>query len=209
MLARPSIGAYALLNVASPPKEPTARTAYRRSGPAIIIHSPGQSPNSRQDLLRSTRHVLADRGQAVSGAAVTVIAAQLGIGMSVDRPSNSGVRAPGLMLVDDRGSLAIVTHPGHQISQPGPAGRRPGIPDMAQVMKVQTGHTDGGHSLRPVRLAIEVASAQRSALRPGKTSAPGAGPVKTARCSRTSGRITLGIPTTRRPACHFGGPRTI
>jgi len=36
---------------------------------------------------------LADRGQAASGAAVTVIAAQLGVGVSVNRPRDHGVRA--------------------------------------------------------------------------------------------------------------------
>src|SRR5437867_4045970 len=40
-----------------------------------------------------------------------------------------------------------------------------------------------------------------------KTSAPGSGPAKAARCSRRSGMIARGTPTTRRAAFDLGGPR--
>lgn len=40
-----------------------------------------------------------------------------------------------------------------------------------------------------------------------KTSAPGSGPMKAARCSHRSGMIARGTPTTRRAALDLGGPR--
>jgi hypothetical protein len=69
----------------------------------------------------------------------------------------------------------------------------------------KAGHADrldrvraGGHLLKLPRrsgppLALE------------KTSAPWSSSVKTARCSRSAGMITSGIPTIRRPEKHFVG----
>jgi hypothetical protein len=95
------------------------------------------------------------------------------------------------------------------ITLPRAAGRRPGVARMAQIMKVQAAYSDRGHRLRPARLPVEVTAPQRRALRPREHQMTRAGRVKTARGSRTSGRITPGMPTTRRPARDFGGPRTI
>ena len=49
---------------------------------------------------------LADWGQASSGVAVVVIAAQLGVGVSVNRPRDHGVRAPGRQAYRPRARLA-------------------------------------------------------------------------------------------------------
>jgi hypothetical protein len=46
-----------------------------------------------------------------SGAAVAAIAAQFCVGVSVDRSRDHAVRTLGLMLVDDRGAVAVMTHP--------------------------------------------------------------------------------------------------
>lgn len=43
----------------------------------------------------------------------------------------------GLVLVDDRGALAVVAHPGHQILQARAAGGREVVPGVPEIMKVQ------------------------------------------------------------------------
>jgi hypothetical protein len=99
----------------------------------------------------------ADRRQPTGSTAITaVIAAQLRTGVSVNRPRDHSVRTPGLMLVDHRGMLAVMTHPRHQVTQPCAAGRRPGVARMAQIMKVQAARSDRGHRLWPARLPVEV-----------------------------------------------------
>jgi hypothetical protein len=111
---------------------------------------------SRHSTERAINVPLADRRQPTGSATLTaIIAAQLGTGVSVNRPRDRSVRAAGLMLVDHRGMLAVMTHPRHQVTQPRTAGRRPGVARMSQIMKVQSARSDRGHRLRPARLPVE------------------------------------------------------
>src|SRR5215471_1458412 len=74
-------------------------------------------------------------------------------------------------------------------------------------MEMQTRRPDGNDDVRPSDRPIEVAAPQRSAQGSSETSAPGLGPTKADRCSRRSGMIARGTPTTRRDAFDFGGSR--
>jgi hypothetical protein len=42
----------------------------------------------------------------------------LGLHVSIDRIGDGRIGAACLVLVDDRGALAVVTHPCHQVSEP-------------------------------------------------------------------------------------------
>jgi hypothetical protein len=76
--------------------------------------------------------------------------------------------APRFVLVDDRGTLAVVTHPGHQIPQPHTAPGRPRVPRVPEIVKIQAVGADRAHGVRPGRLPVEVPASQRPALGTGK-----------------------------------------
>jgi phospholipase C len=57
--------------------------------------------------------------------------------VGVDRARDNLVGPSRLVLVDDRSSLAVVTHPGHQIPEAGTAGRREVVPGVPEIVKVQ------------------------------------------------------------------------
>ena len=106
------------------------------------------------------------------------------------------------MLIDDRGALAVVAHPGHQIFEARAAGCREVVPGVPEIVKVQAFGAGGPDGLWPGRHLVEVAAAQRTTPDPGEDERFGL-----YRCSRTVG-IDEGMPTMRRAAFDFGGPRT-
>jgi hypothetical protein len=54
------------------------------------------------------------------------------------------------VLVDQRGTRAVVPHPGHEIAETGPGLRRQRVPGVPEVVEVQTAHTDVLGSGRPL-----------------------------------------------------------
>ena len=80
--------------------------------------------------------------------------------------SSSAPRAR--VLVDDRGPFAVVSHPGHQVPQPGAAYRRQVIPGVAKIVKVQAFGADRADRMRPGGHLVEVAPPQRPALDAGE-----------------------------------------
>src|SRR5690242_8213577 len=86
----------------------------------------------------------------------TVIAslALLGLHMSVDRIGDGRIGAACLVLVDDRGTLAVVAHPGHQ---GGPAARRRG-PAMAPGLRSWGGPSRRAPALTPQLTADQTSS---------------------------------------------------
>lgn len=69
-------------------------------------------------------------------------------------------------LVDHGGTLAVVPHPGHEIFQPGPGGRRERISGVSEIMQMQAGRPDRGSCVRPPSRPVEVPPAHRAAHRP-------------------------------------------
>lgn len=55
------------------------------------------------------------------------------------------------VLVDDRGALAAMSHPGHQIPESCTAGRCECVSRMPEVMEVQSLSADGLNCVRPAR----------------------------------------------------------
>ena len=89
-----------------------------------------------------------------------------GLDVSVDRAGDGQVSPTSLMLIDDRGALAVVAHPGHQILQARAARCREVVPGMPEIMKVQARCAYRMHGVRPGRHLVEVAAPQRSTLDP-------------------------------------------
>jgi len=87
--------------------------------------------------------------------------------------SSSAPRAR--VLVDDRGPFAVVSHPGHQVPQPGAAYRRQVIPGVAKIVKVQAFGADRADRMRPGGHLVEVAPPQRPALDAGEQQGARAG----------------------------------
>jgi hypothetical protein len=102
------------------------------------------------------------------GEVVAVVPGSLGVYVSVDGVGDGGVGAACLVLVDERGAFAVVTHPGHEIPEPCAACRRKCVPSVSQVVEMQTRCSDRRDGLRPGRGAVEVAPAQRAALGAGE-----------------------------------------
>ena len=142
-------------------------------------------------------------------AIISVSLALLRLHVSVDRIGDGCIGAACFVLVDDRGALAVVAHPRHQVSESHAAPGRPRVPRVPEIMEMQAFRADRADGVRPGRLPVEVPAAQRYARGAGKTSAPGSVATKTDRCSRRAGMIARGMPTIRRPALDLGGPRTI
>ena len=63
---------------------------------------------------------LASRRKTTRLALVSVSLAALGLDVSVDGASDAVVGAAGFVLVDQRGSFAVVAHPHHGVAEPGP-----------------------------------------------------------------------------------------
>ena len=93
----------------------------------------------------------------------TVIAslALLRLHVSVDRIGDGRIGAACFVLVDDRGALAVVAHPRHQVSKPDAAPGRPCVPRVPEIMKMQAFRADRAHSVRPGCLPVEVPAPQR------------------------------------------------
>jgi len=72
------------------------------------------------------------------------------------------------VLVDDRGTLAVVAHPRHQILQARAAGCCEVVPGVPEIMEVQALGADRPDGVRPGRHLVEVAAPKRSALDPGE-----------------------------------------
>src|SRR5262249_51856223 len=84
------------------------------------------------------RAVRAINVQLATGADAPVVALDatnggrlLRLDVRVDRGRNQLIGTASPVLVDDRGPFAVVSHPGHQVPQPGAAYRRKVIPGMA------------------------------------------------------------------------------
>jgi hypothetical protein len=68
------------------------------------------------------------------------------------------------MLVDHRGTLAVVPHPRHQVAQPGATAEPPGGSRYAEIMKVQAASADRPDGISSGRHLVEIAAAHRPAL---------------------------------------------
>src|SRR5215831_16321545 len=91
--------------------------------------------------------------RAVAGL---VLAGFGGLDVSVDRAGDRQVSPTGLVLIDDRGALAVVAHPGHQILQARAVGCCEVISGMPEIMKagadaVATGLDEITTALRLIR----------------------------------------------------------
>jgi len=72
------------------------------------------------------------------GAIVPILGTGLlGLNVCIHRLGDSLVSTSCRVLVDDRSALAVVT-PRHQIPEARAAGRREGVPCVAEIVKVQT-----------------------------------------------------------------------
>jgi hypothetical protein len=89
-----------------------------------------------------------------------------GLDVGVDRARDGQVSPTGLVLIDDRGALAVVAHPGHQILQARAAGGREVVPGVPEIMKVQARCASRMDGVGPGRHLVEVAAPQRSTLDP-------------------------------------------
>jgi len=97
------------------------------------------------------------RGRDGPGSATVIVSlALLGLHVSVDRIGDGRIGATRLVLVDDRGTLAVVTHPRHQVFESHAAPGRPRVPRVPEIMKLQAFRADRPHSVRPGRLPVEV-----------------------------------------------------
>lgn len=65
----------------------------------------------------------------------------LALDVRVDRVGDGLVRALGLVLVDHRRPLAVVTHPGRQVPEPGAAPRRD-VSGVAKIVEMQASHAE-------------------------------------------------------------------
>ena len=91
------------------------------------------------------------------GRPVPIVAALrlFGLEVRVDRIRDRLISAPGLVLVDHRGPVAVAPHPGHQVPEPGAAfGMVPGVAEVAEVQARQADRLDrvrpGPEELKPV-----------------------------------------------------------
>ena len=113
-----------------------------------------------------------------------------------------------LVLVDNCGALAVVSHPGHQILEARAASCREMVPGVPEIVKVEAFGADRPDGVWPGRILLKLLRRSGPPLTPGKMSASASGLTKRERCSRTAGMIHEGMPTRRRPALDFGGPTT-
>jgi hypothetical protein len=88
--------------------------------------------------------------------------------VGVDRARDDLVGPSRLVLVDDRSSLAVVTHPGHQIPEASTAGRSEVVPGVPEIVKVQAFGADRPDGPGPSRHLVEVAAPQRPAFEAGE-----------------------------------------
>jgi hypothetical protein len=104
---------------------------------------------------------LASGNQRTGCTVILAALVALGLDVRVDRIRDPPVSATRLMLVDQRGTLAIVPHPCHQIPQASTTVRRELVTRMPQVMDVQARGPDRRHRVRPPRHLVEVTAPQR------------------------------------------------
>src|SRR5262249_17299247 len=121
------------------------------------------------------RAVRAINVQLATGADAPVVALAatnagrlLRLDVRVDRGRNQLIGTASPVLVDDRGPFAVVSHPGHQVPQPGAAYRRKVIPGMAKIVEMQAFRADRVDRRWPGGHLVEVAPPQRPALDAGK-----------------------------------------
>ncbi len=108
---------------------------------------------------------LASRDQHANRTVLIVPASRLlGLDVRVDRVRDRLVSALGLVLVDHRGSFAVVPHPGHQVPEPYAAVGGELIPGVAQIMEIQAGHAYRRDRVWPCGHLVEVAPPQRTTL---------------------------------------------
>jgi hypothetical protein len=135
----------------------------------IAAIQPGDTPGRPRAV-----NVPSARGHDDNSVTVILSIALLGLHMSVDRRGDSGIGTARFMLIDDRGTLAVVAHPHHQVFEPHTTPGRPRVPRMPKVMEMQAFRTDRAHRMEPRRLPVELTSpsvesgalTQRGLIRP-------------------------------------------
>ena len=85
-----------------------------------------------------------------SGRALTVLTL-LALDVGVDGVRDELIGAAGFVLVDHRGPLAVVTHAGHQVTEPGSVGSEL-VPGVAEVVDMKACHADRRDRVRPCRV---------------------------------------------------------
>jgi hypothetical protein len=82
---------------------------------------------------------------------VVVTSSPFRLDVNIDGIGDPLIGSPGLMLVDHRGPLTVMTHTDHQVPKTGAAMclGRDVIPGVAKIMEVQAGQTNRRHYLRP------------------------------------------------------------
>src|SRR6266851_7331391 len=110
-----------------------------------MIPSCGLVARSLSMILRAISGPLAHGGEHARRTVVVIVVALLGLDVCVDGVGDRLVRAARLMLVDHGRSLAVVTHPRHEIPQARATGRRERVAGMAQIVKMQALGTDRLH----------------------------------------------------------------
>ena len=112
------------------------------------------------------------------------------------------VPLPGCVLVDHRCPRAGVAHPFHQLAKASARGCCQGVPGMPQIVQVHARQPDLIASLDPQ--ITKVRPAKSATLRADKTRPSSLSRTKRSRCQRSSGTISSGTETTRRPARDLG-----
>jgi hypothetical protein len=112
------------------------------------------------------------------------------------------VSLPGRVLVDHRCPRAGVAHPFHQLAKASARGRRQSVPGMPQIVQVHARQPDLIASLDPQ--VTEVRPAKSATLRADKDKAVIAVQDEALQSQRSSGTISSGTETTRRPARDLG-----
>jgi hypothetical protein len=121
------------------------------------------------------RAVRAINVQLATGADAPIVALAatnagrlLRLDVRVDRGRNQLIGTASPVLVDDRGPFAVVSHPGHQVSQPGAAYRRKVIPGVAKIVEMQAFRADRVDRMRPGRAAALSISPHSPAAQPSQ-----------------------------------------
>src|SRR5579875_1221864 len=160
-----------VMRVRFPSPAPVVKAQVRNTLPAWVLIFPGFARPVRAISMQ-----LAHRHEHASQAVVIVsVTDPLRCDVRVDGTCDELIGAAGPVLVDQRGSLAVVPHPRHEIFEPGAADSREVVPRMPQVVEVQALRADRPDSMRPGRHLVEVVTAQRRALLAGEHQAIGTG----------------------------------
>ena len=87
---------------------------------------------------------------------IVALVVALGLDVEVDRVRDPLVSASCRVLVDQRGTFALVPHPRHQVLKSRAAVGRELVTRMPQVMNMEASSPDRFHRMRPARHLVEV-----------------------------------------------------